>query len=291
MNLPISVSISEWIAAPVYPEGRQFIIGDVHGCISAFSALIEAMGRNSHGEGELTLLGDLIDRGIDSPGCLILADSNPEDLGFTAKYRLLGNHEILLLMTLDESYKGEVAEEVIHIWIHNGGINFLSQCGIKGTTREEIVNDLRCVLSHHTLKELQESLTHRISGNIFMVHAGVLPNSHYDMEGWITSQPKLSIEDMHFAWIRFPFFSYEDSFEKGRIVVHGHTPESSILKWKGRKHETPHRLDGYRLGLDGGSYATGIVAGAELKRGFYRIYLAQPLQTTCSNLNIGLFGV
>ena len=59
------------------------------------------------------------------------------------------------------------------------------------------------------------------------------------------------------------------------MVVHGHTPEPRVLAAKGRR-ATPgwHRLDGWRLGLDGGSYQTGIVAGAEFRDGGYRVFTA-----------------
>ena len=50
-------------------EGVRFF-GDIHGCHAAFAALAEdAIGRNLH----LHSLGDLINRGPDSPGCMRLA--------------------------------------------------------------------------------------------------------------------------------------------------------------------------------------------------------------------------
>jgi hypothetical protein len=50
-------------------EGVRFF-GDIHGCHAAFAALAEdAIARNLH----LHSLGDLIDRGPDSPGCMRLA--------------------------------------------------------------------------------------------------------------------------------------------------------------------------------------------------------------------------
>jgi hypothetical protein len=33
-----------------------------------------------------------------------------------------------------------------------------------------------------------------------------------------------------------------------------------------------HRLDGWRLGLDSGSYRTGRVAGAQFRNGEYRVF-------------------
>jgi hypothetical protein len=50
-------------------EGVRFF-GDIHGCHAAFAAMAEdALARNLH----LHSLGDLIDRGPDSPGCMRLA--------------------------------------------------------------------------------------------------------------------------------------------------------------------------------------------------------------------------
>lgn len=48
-----------------------------------------------------------------------------------------------------------------------------------------------------------------------------------------------------------------------------------MQKWKGRHGLDPlHRLDGWRLGLDGERYLTGVVAGVETRDGAYPFYLA-----------------
>ena len=50
-------------------EGVRFF-GDIHGCCAEFDALADdAIARNLH----LHSLGDLINRGPDSPGCMRLA--------------------------------------------------------------------------------------------------------------------------------------------------------------------------------------------------------------------------
>ena len=64
----------------------------------------------------------------------------------------------------------------------------------------------------------------------------------------------------------------------GLKVVHGHTPEFRV---PGMKHmprvsnaSRLHAPDGHRLGLDGGSFSTGVVAGAEFRDGRFRLYFA-----------------
>jgi hypothetical protein len=89
------------------------------------------------------------------------------------------------------------------------------------------------------------------------------------------AKPKLCFGDeFHYATIRRPFLDHKGRFE-GWIVVHGHTPEYAIRRQEANIMAPGlHRIAGFRLGLDGGSYETGIVAGAEFRTGEYRIYLA-----------------
>ncbi len=72
----MDVLVSEWINAPeLQPEGREDAIGDVHGFARPFEAILRAMGESAGkaGQGHLTFLGDLIDKGPDPAGALKLA--------------------------------------------------------------------------------------------------------------------------------------------------------------------------------------------------------------------------
>lgn len=77
--------------------------------------------------------------------------------------------------------------------------------------------------------------------------------------------------ELHWAWIEAQFLTWRAGFG-GKIVIHGHTPP--------RKHREltlqngPHALCYDRLGLDGGSAETGIVTGAQIEDGRYRVFQA-----------------
>ena len=75
----------------------------------------------------------------------------------------------------------------------------------------------------------------------------------------------------HWAWITAGFLDWDGGFG-GRIVVHGHTPPAKQKPFTGL--EDPHVLHQDRLNLDGGSAVTGIVAGAQIETGRYRILRA-----------------
>jgi serine/threonine protein phosphatase 1 len=88
--------------------GRDFVIGDLHGHVPA---LKEALSARSFipGRDRLFSVGDLVDRGPDSPGAAELVREN----WFHA---VRGNHEDMLL----RSVRGE-GTRITDIWRENGG--------------------------------------------------------------------------------------------------------------------------------------------------------------------------
>jgi hypothetical protein len=79
-------------------EGPLDLIGDVHGELPTLKALMAELGYGEEGEHEegrrLVFVGDLVDRGLDSPGVVELVS------GLVAAGRaqcILGNHELNLL--------------------------------------------------------------------------------------------------------------------------------------------------------------------------------------------------
>lgn len=271
------LEITEWLPAPIeLAEGAQeFAIGDVHGHVVQFGVLLDAMRAVAGTGARLTLLGDLIDRGPASLAALRLAAESAASLGFAARHTLLGNHEILMLMGLGTAPDAPDSQEV---WIGNGGDTTLAEAGLSpsalslrgGRARAEF----RLAAGERSFAMLEQAALARRIGNLVFVHAGIDPGVPLDR--FLADAPRLSISDrLHPAWIRDEFLFHVGPFEGGRIVIHGHTPEPRVLRMKGRA-EGPghHRLDGSRLGLDGGSYGTGIVAGAEFRRGGYRVFTA-----------------
>ncbi|UHA72641.1 metallophosphoesterase family protein [Paenibacillus sp. 481] len=67
-----------------------FVVGDVHGCLHTFKELLNRYW-NPYEE-RLVQLGDLIDRGNDTPGTLLLAKELRKQYGANAVF-LKGNHE------------------------------------------------------------------------------------------------------------------------------------------------------------------------------------------------------
>ncbi len=272
----VSLDVTDWLQAPIHlPPGlHEFAIGDVHGHMPQFQRLIDAMAARSGGDGHLTLLGDLIDRGPASLECVRLATRTADELGFAGRTLLLGNHEMLMLMALSGRPDAADAQD---IWMANGGDMTLGEAGPAPSALALRTEASRAAIERaigkSALDEISEAALSRQAGNLLFVHAGIDPDVPLEEA---LDKPPLSLTDgRHPAWIRGPFLDHSGGFEGGRIVVHGHTPEPRVLAGKGRAPRVGwHRLDGSRLGLDGGSYGTGVVAGAEFRRDAYRVFTA-----------------
>lgn len=76
-------------------NARTLIIGDVHGCSAELSALIERFGPIA-GKDRLVQVGDLINKGPDTLGCVRIA----EQWGMQC---VLGNHEAKLLAIAEKA--------------------------------------------------------------------------------------------------------------------------------------------------------------------------------------------
>lgn len=87
-------------------EGRDFVVGDLHGCRQDLDDLLAAADFDTQHD-RLFLVGDLIDRGPDSPGCLDLLDA-------PWCFAVRGNHEQLLI-------EGAQHPGALMDWLCNGG--------------------------------------------------------------------------------------------------------------------------------------------------------------------------
>ncbi len=78
------------------PDGPLDIVGDVHGELSALEALIRRLGGDPDGrlDRPMVFVGDLVDRGPDSPGVVRLVRRLVEE---GQAWCVLGNHELNLL--------------------------------------------------------------------------------------------------------------------------------------------------------------------------------------------------
>jgi hypothetical protein len=275
-----NIQVSDWIDAPLLrPDGREFVVGDIHGQARKLEVILRAMGEAAgrSGGGHLTLLGDLIDKGPDQIGALELATRPPESWGFSAKTLIIGNHDLFLLLQLllddDRGPRFDVTRYTC-LWNSNGRLGFIQQLGLNksDTIRSRLIQRI----GHGGVDQLERLAGSRKSGNLRFTHAG--PGWCYGIpaEEWFAACPIfigfIGGSECHYAWTRFwwtrPVLDDE-------IIVHGHTPERMFDG--GNWHPDIHRLDGPRLGLDGGTpheFDRKIV-GAEIEQGRYRIYAVE----------------
>jgi serine/threonine protein phosphatase 1 len=96
---------------PVNVIGRDFVVGDLHGCYDLFERFLDHV-KFMPREDRMISVGDLIDRGPDNISCLNLLD---EDWFYAVK----GNHEQLMQDYL-------LGEPIGRYWFPNGGSWFNS---------------------------------------------------------------------------------------------------------------------------------------------------------------------
>ena len=102
---------------PENTKGRDFVVGDLHGTTHLLQVLLEEVKFDPAAD-RLFSVGDLIDRGEDSPGALAY-------LGQPWFHAVLGNHEEMLLDYLlpkeSQRYDLTRGKEEDHAFLANGG--------------------------------------------------------------------------------------------------------------------------------------------------------------------------
>lgn len=92
--------------------GRTLIVGDLHGCLAQLDQALTRLDFDPAAGDRLCSVGDLIDRGDESPGCLALLDQ-------PWFHAVLGNHEAMLHSALTCADPQARAH-----WRRNGGAWF-----------------------------------------------------------------------------------------------------------------------------------------------------------------------
>lgn len=268
----IDVAVSAWTAAPiVLADETVFAVGDVHGCAPQLRALLDAIGgiATPGTRRRLVFLGDLIDRGPDNLGVLALWAADEQACGVDRIDRLMGNHEQLLLLAMGDSPHAAKAETM---WLSAamGGMSLLEemrqQTGAADAPPSAAL--FAQALGARALRLFQAQRSHVTAGNLIFVHGGLEPGT--DPVAFL-AQPWTAFTDARWAWVHGEFLRWQGGFD-GRIVVHGHTPPHMHRELTGQ--EDPHQFAFDRLGLDGGTTRTGIVTGAQIEQGRYRILRA-----------------
>ncbi len=269
----LPVTVSEWKPAPFDLKGETvFAIGDVHGCAAELGALLKSiagLAGEAKGRRRLIYLGDMINRGPDSAGVLELWARNEEAHGVDHVDRLMGNHEIMMMLTV---VGGPHAHKAETMWLSKrmGGHILLDEmaarAGRAATHADQAL--LHDALGETVVHRLQGTRSHVRLGNTVFVHGGLDP--HADPDEFL-ARPWMIFTEARWAWINHGFLDWKQGFG-GTLVVHGHTPPDKHTAISGM--EDPHLFEGDRLGLDGGSARTGIVIGAQIEDGRYRILKA-----------------
>ena len=92
---------------PANGRGRDLIVGDLHGCRAALDRALRALDFDPAAD-RVLCVGDLVDRGPDSPGCLALLDK-------PWFHAVMGNHEDMMCRRL----AGDDSIAALHL--ENGG--------------------------------------------------------------------------------------------------------------------------------------------------------------------------
>lgn len=271
--MSVPVEISPWKAAPFDLEGETvFAIGDVHGCADELAGLLHTVRElacQSDRPRRLVYLGDVVDRGPNSLGVLRLWAEDAKVRGVDRVDRIIGNHEILMLLAMSD---GGRAEKAAAMWLaeRTGGSKVLEEmrAAVRDPTALPSYELAIAALGRQILDRLLTQRSHLRLGNAVFVHGGLDGRMS---QATFLAPPWTAGTAARWAWITTGFLDWKGGFS-GTLVVHGHTPPQK--HWPLTQMEDPHLFLHDRLGLDGGSAITGIVTGAEIRDGRYRILKA-----------------
>jgi serine/threonine protein phosphatase 1 len=234
-------------AVAAVPSGqRVYAVGDVHGRLDLFEALIAAIEADDAAAGPadttVILLGDLVDRGPNSAGVVARARTWQRQ----RRVRILaGNHEEMFLASF------ESAGTLKH-FLRFGGKETVLSYGIERETYQQAsVEEVQAMMHERVPREDRDflaSFEDMIAiGDYLFVHAGIAPGVPLEKQ-----------RTQELRWIREPFLSHAEPH--GVVVVHGHTIAA----------EPQDR--GNRIGIDTGAYESGRLTALVLE-GTSRRYL------------------
>lgn len=238
-------AVAETPAPPTPPiaPGPAFVaIGDIHGRADLLREVETRIEAQAPGL-PVVFVGDYVDRGEQSREVLeLLMSTSPK--GPQPVTCLMGNHERMLLDTLD------APERYTARWLRNGGLQTLASFGVApprgGPGDPSALLEMRDRLAEAMGAAMIDWLRARPlswqSGNVWAVHAGADP-AHP-----MTDQPEAALLWGH------PSFN-RSRRDDGNWVVHGHT----IV-------DAP-RVEGGRIAIDTGAYATGRLTVARIEAG------------------------
>ncbi len=234
---------------PAVPAGtRYYAVGDIHGRLDLFEALIEAIEADDAAAGpaetHIILLGDLVDRGKHSAGVIARARQWQQERSVRI---LAGNHEEMFLQAFDDV-------GVLRHFLKHGGRETIMSYGIStkqfnNWTLDELFEQLPNIVSAEEREYIANFEGMIVAGDYLFVHAGI--------------DPKLPLEEQKrsdMLWIRDRFLRHEGPLDK--VVVHGHTIFPNVMD------------RGYRIGIDTGAFRSGVLTALVLEGDQRRILQA-----------------
>jgi serine/threonine protein phosphatase 1 len=210
-------------------------VGDIHGRIDLLQRMVVRI-RDTAPDATPVFVGDYVDRGEESAAVV----GRLMQLSDEGAVCLMGNHEQMLLDYLDDP------EGRGGLWLRNGGLQTLASFGVGGISantrglelaraRDELV----VRMGPSMIDWLRARPLWWKSGTVAIVHAGADPSLPVDIQ-----------DRRNLLWGHKDF--QRKSRADGLWIVHGHTivPEASV--------------EGGRIAIDTGAYATGILSGVML---------------------------
>ncbi|MCK5726468.1 MAG: metallophosphoesterase [Thiotrichaceae bacterium] len=193
---------------PENKNGRDFVVGDIHGMFPALEELLEDHIHFDTSIDRLFCVGDLIDRGPESHRIT-------EFLAKPWFHSIIGNHEVMLL-------ESEHSDSIMRSWIVNNGGEWWENVDEK---EQKIIRD--CVRELPLAIEVATR-----SGNIGILHADIPPNTP-----WQTAIKNLSSDQElsdYVLWSRNRHRQYKlnnttDQVEGIDLLILGHTPVDKPL--------------------------------------------------------------
>ncbi len=230
LSSPEEVAAARIVRTPLYNDRRDLtgpfdVVGDVHGCLDELLDLLAALGWQverdalgrpvgaAHPEGRtLVFVGDLVDRGPDTPGVLRLA------MGMTRAGTALavtGNHEDKLVRALSGravKVAHGLAESLEQLGRESEEFRVAARDWMRGLVAHYVLDEGRLVVCHAGLKESYQG---RASGRV----------RAFALYGDTTGE-----SDEYGLPVRLP---WADAYRGSAVVAYGHTPTTE-LRWVNR---------------------------------------------------------
>ncbi|WP_299191361.1 metallophosphoesterase family protein [uncultured Erythrobacter sp.] len=231
------------------PDGtRYYVIGDIHGRLDLYDAMIAAIDEDDRArpqvDTQVILLGDLVDRGPDSAGVV----ARTRAWQAQRKVRILaGNHEEMFLNAFSKP-------EVLRHFLKHGGRETILSYGLSkkqfnAMNLEELFALMPTLIPQSDRDYITDFEEMIIAGDYVFVHAGVDP-----------AVPLSEQKRSDLLWIRDRFLSHEGPLDK--VVVHGHTIFNKVMDC------------GNRIGIDTGAFRSGVLTALVLEADQRRILQA-----------------